>query len=52
MGNSEIVVIFNQYKDTLDDFINNPDPESLDWARCLDKNFRNILISENILADL
>lgn len=50
--NSEIIVIPNQYKDTLDDLINSSDPESLDWMRPIDERSRNIPISEGSSAVL
>lgn len=35
--NSKIVIIPNKYKDTFDNFIDNPDAKSLDWPRPIDK---------------
>ena len=52
VGNSEIVAIFNQYKDTLKDLIDSSDPESLDQAGLIEARFRNAPISENSSADL
>ena len=49
--NSEIVVISNQYKDTLNDFIDSLDSESPDLARSIDKRFRNTPMSEGSSAD-
>lgn len=51
MKNSEIVVISNQYKDTLKEFINSSDTESSDWAKPIDERFCNVFISEGSLAD-
>ena len=52
MGNSKIVAIPNQYKDTLDDLLNSSNSKSLDWVRPVDKKSRNALMSEGSLADL
>ena len=52
MGNSEIVAISNQYKDTLDDLIDSSDPESPDRAGPIDERSRNAPMSEGSLADL
>ena len=52
MGNPEIVAIPNQYKDTLDDFIDSSDLWSPDWARLIDKRSHNALISESSSTDL
>lgn len=52
MGNLEILVIPNQYKDTLDDFINNSNLESPDWARPIDVRTCNSSNSKASLADL
>lgn len=46
------MIIFNQYKDTLNDFIDNLDPKSLDLAGLIDKRFRNILKSKKNLINL
>lgn len=51
-GNSKIIVIFNQYKDILDDLIDRWDLESPDWAGPIDKRSRNAPISEDSSADL
>ena len=52
MENSEIVAIPNQYKDTLDDFIDSSDSKSLDWAGPIDKRSRNAPMSKDSSADL
>lgn len=52
MENSEIVAFSNWYKNTLDDFIDSSDSESLDLARLIDERFRNAPMSEGSLADL
>ena len=49
--NSEIVAIPNQYKNTLDDFIDNLDLKLPDWAGPIDEKSRNAPMSENSLAD-
>ena len=50
MENSEIVVIPNQYKDTLDDLIDSSDLESSDRAGPIDERSRNAHMSEDSLA--
>lgn len=35
--NSKIMIIFNRYKDTFDDFIGSSDSEFLDWLKSIDK---------------
>lgn len=35
------MAILNKYKDTLDNFINSSDKESLDWLRLIDKRSCN-----------
>lgn len=52
LENSEIVAISNQYKDTLDDFIDSLDLESPDQSGPIDERSYNALISEGNLADL
>lgn len=52
VGNSGIVAVSNQYKDTLDDLIDSSDSECLDWARSIDERSHNALISEGSSADL
>ena len=52
MGNSEIVTILNQYKNTLDDLIDSSDPESVDRAGAIDNKFRNAAMSEGSSANL
>lgn len=52
MRNSEIVAIFNQYKNILKDLINSLDPKSLDWAGLIDKKSCNALMSEGSSIDL
>ena len=42
----------NQYKDTLNDFIDISDPESPDQAESIDEKFRNALMSEGNSANL
>lgn len=39
--NSEIIVIFNRYKDNLDDFIDSSNEKSLDWPGPIDKGSNN-----------
>ena len=51
MGNSEIVAIPNRYKDTLDNLIDNSDPESPDRAGPIDERSCNVPISGGSLAD-
>lgn len=46
-GMSKIVIIFNKYKNTLDNFINSLYTESLDAPRQIDKKPYNILRSRN-----
>lgn len=46
------MVIFNWYKNTLNDFIDNSDPEFLDQAILIDENFYNVFISEGGLVNL
>lgn len=48
--NSEIVVIFNKYKDNLNDLIDSSDPKFLDWAKCINKRSCNICITKSWLA--
>lgn len=52
IGNSNIVTIFNQYKDTLDDFINSSDLKFLSKTELIDKRFYNTFIFNDSLADL
>lgn len=40
--NSEIVAIFNRYKDTFDDLIDISDAESPDWPGLIDKGLCNV----------
>ena len=51
MRNSEIVTISNQYKDTLDDFIDILDPKSLDRVGPINERSRNTPMFESSLAD-
>ena len=51
-GNSEIMAISIQYKDTLDDLINSSDPESPNQERPIDVRFYNVAMSESSLTDL
>lgn len=51
MRNSEIMAIPNQYKETVNDFIDSSDPESPDWAGLIDKRSHNATVSEGNLAD-
>lgn len=46
------MAIFNKYKDTLDNFIDNSDPESLNKVRLIDERSYNVPRSENSLTDL
>lgn len=52
-GKSEIAVIFNNYKDTVDNLINSSDTKSLDWPdfpnrlKLIDKELRNTLKSKS-----
>lgn len=39
---SEIIVILNIYKDTLNDFIDNLDPKSPNWRKLIDGGLRNM----------
>ena len=52
VGISEIVVISNQYKDTLDDLIDSSDPESPDRMGPIDERSCNASISEGSSANL
>ena len=52
MENSEIVASSNQYKDTLNDLIDNSDPELPDRAGPIDGKSRNAPMSKDSLADL
>ena len=52
MRNSEITIIFNRYKDTLDDLIDSSDLESSNQAGPIDGRFCNSPMSEGSLADL
>lgn len=52
MKNSKIVAFFNLYNNTLDDFINSLNSESLDWSKLLDEKSCNSAISKSNLADL
>ena len=52
MGNSEIVAIPNQYKDTLNDLIDSSDPDSSHWAGPINERSRNTPMSESSSADL
>lgn len=52
MKNFEIVAIFTQYKDTLDDFIDNSNLESLVLAGSIDKKSYNVPISKSSSIDL
>ena len=53
---SKIMAILNKYKDTLDDFIDSSDTESLDyldslnWPKLIDKGSRNPLKCTDDLA--
>lgn len=51
-GNSKIMTISNKYKDTLDNFINSSDPESLYRARPIDERSHNAPRFKNSSADL
>ena len=51
MRKFKIVAISNQYKDTLDDFIDSSDPESLDRARLIDKRSCNAPMSKSGLTN-
>lgn len=50
--NFEILIIFNLYKDTLDNFIDSSDLEFLDWARPINIRFYNTLKSKASSADI
>lgn len=52
VGNSEIVTISNQYKDTLDDLIDSLDPESSDRTGPIYERSRNVLMSKGSSANL
>ena len=52
MANFEIVAIPNQYKNTLDDFMDSPNPEFPDRVGPIDESSRNALMFENSSADL
>lgn len=45
------MAIFNQYKNTLNDFTNSLDLESLDWAKLIDERSHNASIFEGNLAN-
>lgn len=51
-NNSEITIIFNRYKNTLDDFINSSDIESLDSLKQSDKESCNTSRSKSSLINL
>lgn len=50
--NSKIEVILNQYKNTLDDFINSSDPKLPHLARLIDDKSLNVFMSKGNSADL
>lgn len=41
------MVIYNKYKDTLDNLINSLDPESSDWLKSINKELHNAPRSKN-----
>lgn len=45
------MAILNQYKKTMNDFIDSSDPKSLDLAKLIDKRSHNAIMSESNLAD-
>lgn len=49
---SEIVAIFNRYKNTLDDFIDSLNSESPDWQKLIDERSYNTLSSASNLMGL
>lgn len=51
-GKSEIMAIFNRYKNTPNDLIDNSDPESLDWLKSINKGLRNLPRSASSLMGL
>lgn len=51
-GNSEIVTISNQYKDTLDDLIDSSDPEPPKWLKPILQKPRNAPRPEDSSSDL
>lgn len=50
--NSEILAISHQYKDILDHFINNSDPEYMDWMELIEEKICNAFRSESISTNL
>lgn len=52
-GNSEIMIILNRYKNTLDNFINNVDQEFLDWQKQIDKvSYKRLWSKNNLIVVL
>lgn len=52
MKNFKIVTISNWYKDTLNNCIDNSDPESLDLPELIDERFCNAPMAKDNLVDL
>lgn len=52
IGNSEILTIFNRYKNILDDLINSSNPEFLDQVKLINVKTHNASNSEASLADI